>query len=106
MGTLFSTTVILPAADAHWEVWQCTQSGGSTWQGSAEDPVRGANGSKSVVVALPARSCRTFAFTAPTEDRPLLRKLAFAQLEKRGLTTAGLEQTSFDFHVLAQGEGK
>ena len=76
-----TTTVILPAADSHWEVWQCGNGSGSVWQGSADNPVKGAEGSRSVVVALPARSCRTFAFSAPTEDRQLLRKLAFAQLE-------------------------
>ncbi len=102
---MFSTTVILPASEAHWEVWHCGNGSGSVWQGSAEDPVKGAQGSRSVVVALPARSCRTFAFSAPTEDHQLLRKLAFAQLEKRGLTTVGVEQTAFDCHVMVQGGG-
>lgn len=99
------TTVILPAAEAHWEVWRCGNGSGSEWRGSAESPLQGAQGSRSVVVALPARSCRTFAFSAPTEDRQLLRKLAFAQLEKRGLTTVGVEQTAFDCHVMEQGGG-
>ena len=98
------TTVILPAPEAHWEVWRCGSS--SVWQGSANDPVEGANGSRSLVVALPARSCRTFAFSAPTEDRQLVRKLAFAQLEKRGLTAASAEQTPFDCHVMARGGGR
>ena len=106
MAAMFRTTVILPAADSHWEVWQCAHGGGSVCQGSAEDPVKGQNGSLPLVVALPARSCRTFAFDAPTEDHQLLRQLAFAQLEKRGLTSVGLEQTPFACHVLAQGEGK
>lgn len=98
------TTVLLPAADTQWEVWRC--GSGCVWQGSADDPVRGAEGSRAVIVALPARSCRTFAFSAPTEDRQLVRKLAFAQLEKRGLTAAGSEQTAFDCHVLEQGGGR
>ena len=102
---MLPTTVILPAADARWEVWRCGNGSGSVWQGSADDPVQGANGGRSVVVALPARSCRTFAFSAPTEDRQLLRKLAFAQLEKRGLTTVGVEQTAFECHVIVQGGG-
>ena len=102
---MFTTTVILPAAETHWEVWRCGNGSGSVWQGSADDPVQGANGSRSVVVALPARSCRTFSFSAPTEDRQLVRKLAFAQLEKRGLTTVGVEQTAFECHVMVQGGG-
>ena len=72
------TTVILPAAGAHWEVWRC--GSGSVWQGSADDPVTGANGSRGVMVALPARSCRTFAFSAPTEDRQLVRKLSLIHI--------------------------
>jgi hypothetical protein len=100
------TTVILPAADAHWEVWRCGNGAGSVWKGSADDPAQGAQGSRSVVVALPARSCRTFAFSAPTEDRQLLRKLAFAHVEKRGLTTLSVEQTPFDCHIIQQSGGR
>jgi len=98
------TTVILPAADSHWEVWRC--GSGCVWQGSADDPTQGTPASGPVMVALPARSCRTFAFSVPTEDRQLVRKLAFAQLEKRGLTTAGAGQTPFDCHVMEQGGGR
>ena len=98
------TTVILPAADAHWEVWRC--GGGCVWQGSADDPVEGSPARGRVVIALPARSCRTFAFSVPTEDKQLVRKLAFAQLEKRGLTIAGAGQTPFDCHVMEQGGGR
>jgi hypothetical protein len=99
------TTLILPAAETGWEVWRCNGSS-SEWKGAATDPTKGAEGSRSVVVALPARSCRTFAFSAPTEDRQLLRKLAFAQVEKRGLTNVSAEETPFDCHVLEQGGGR
>ena len=99
-----STTVILPAADAHWEVWRCGR--GCVWQGTSEDPARTAQNGGKVVMALPARSCRTFAFSAPTEDKQLVRKLASAQLEKRGLTTGTANQTPFDCHVIEQGNGR
>jgi hypothetical protein len=100
------TTVILPAAEARWEVWHCGNGSGSVWHALVEDPVQAANGNGSVVMALPARSCRTFAFSAPTEDRQLLRKLAFVQVEKRGLTNTGAEQTPFDYHVIEQRDGR
>lgn len=51
------------------------------------------------MVALPARACRTLSFRAPTQDRRLVRKLAYAQLEKRGLAAGSPEQTSFDCHL-------
>lgn len=98
------TTLMLPAADSHWEMWRC--GSGCVWQGSADDPAGGAPGNTPVMIALPARSCRTFAFSVPTEDRQLVRKLAFAQLEKRGLTTASAEQTPFDCHIMEQGGGR
>lgn len=101
------TTLILPGAEAHWEVWHCSHGGSSSvWHGSADTPQAGANGSRSVILALPARACRTFAFSAPTVDREILRKLAFAQLEKRGLTSTTVEQTPFACHFIPQGEGR
>jgi hypothetical protein len=98
-----NTTVILPSAGTHWEVWRCGRA--PVWQGQAEDPATAANGG-GVVVALPARACRTFAFSAPTEDRQLVRKLAFAQLEKRGLTQTGGEPVPFDCRVMEQSGGR
>jgi len=101
---MFQTaTVILPSAGAHWEVWRCGRA--PVWQGQAGDPATAAGGG-GVVMALPARACRTFAFSAPTEDRQLVRKLAFAQLEKRGLTQSGGEPVPFDCRVLEQGGGR
>jgi hypothetical protein len=61
---------------------------------------------RSVVIGLPARSCRTFAFSAPTEDRQLLWKMAFAHVEKRGLTSSGVEQTPFECRFIEQGGGR
>jgi hypothetical protein len=99
-----STTVILPAPDARWEVWRCGR--GCTWQGTADDPAQASRNGGKVVMALPAKSCRTFSFSAPTEDRELVRKLANAQLERRGLTAGHTEQTPFDCHVIEQSGGK
>jgi hypothetical protein len=97
------TTIVIPAAEADWEVWSCTRRHGCVWQGSAEDPAAASLGKRSVVVALPTRACRTLSFRAPTHDRQLVRKLAYAQLEKRGLAAGSLEQTSFDCHVHSGG---
>jgi len=101
---MFSTTLILPAADSHWEVWRMGSVG--AWQGSVADPLQALPSGGSVIMALPARSCRTFAFTAPTDDPKLVRKLSFAQLEKRGLTTAGSDQTPFDCRVIHSVAGR
>jgi hypothetical protein len=100
---LARTTVIIPAAERNWEVWSCAPGHECVWQGSAESPAMASAGKRRVVVALPARACRTLSFRAPTQDRQLARKLAFAQLEKRGLASGSAEQTSFDCHVQPAG---
>lgn len=103
---LKATTVILPAAQSRWEVWHCGNGSGTSCRGAADDPAQGARGQRSVVIGLPARSCRTFAFSAPTEDGPLLRRMAFAHVEKRGLTNAGVDQTPFECRIIEQGGGR
>ncbi|MFN0127065.1 MAG: hypothetical protein ACKV19_10330 [Verrucomicrobiales bacterium] len=104
---LASTLIILPAARAHWDVWKSGRGGEATWRGPAESPSQGANGSgESVVIGLPARSCRTFGFVVPTEDPKLFRQLAFAQLERRGLAAGPAEETAFNCHVHRKAEGR
>lgn len=102
---LAKTTVIVPAATPQWEVWLCASSRGSEWQATVDDPAGSLNG-RPVIAALPARACRTFAFSAPTQDRQLVRQLAYTQIEKRGLANGASAQTAFDCHVLSQAEGR
>jgi hypothetical protein len=94
-----STALILPAAKTLWEVWKGTRSGTAEWRGTAESPARATLESGAVVIGLPGRACRTFAFTVPTNDPTLFRQLAFAQLERRGLAASTPEDTSFICHV-------
>ena len=94
-----STALILPAAKTLWEVWKGTRSGTAEWRGPAESPDRATLESGSVVIGLPGRACRTFAFTVPTNDPTLFRQLAFAQVERRGLAASTPEDTSFICHV-------
>ena len=94
-----STALILPAAKTLWEVWKGTRSGTAEWRGPAESPARATLEGGSVVIGLPGRACRTFAFTVPTNDPTLFRQLAFAQVERRGLAASTPEDTSFICHV-------
>ncbi len=66
---------ILPSPLPRWELWTISRT--ATWLRDADDP---ATDGKPPTVGLPARLCRTFSFPAPTDDRSLIRKLAFAQL--------------------------
>ncbi len=91
--------LLVPSADTpgQWDVWLCPPGRACEWHGTA------AAGRESAVLGLPARWCRTLCFPAPTNDRQLLRRLAWAQLEKRGLVTGAVEQASFDVHFHAGG---
>ena len=96
---MFATTVIaLPAARSQWEAWKCVRTGEAEWQGPADSPEAAAAGNP-VIIGLPARACRTFGIVVPTGDPKLFRQLAFAQLERRGLTSGSAEETAFACHV-------
>jgi hypothetical protein len=99
------TVLILPAARAHWEVWKGARGGDAEWRGPAESPAQAATGGGAMVIGLPARACRTFAFTVPTEDPKLFRQLAFAQVERRGLAAGPADETAFTCHVHEKSQG-
>lgn len=95
---LATTVIALPAARTHWETWKCGRAGEPEWRGPA-DTLEQAAGGNPVLIGLPARACRTFGFIVPTGDPKLFRQLAFAQLERRGLTAGSADETAFDCHV-------
>lgn len=99
------TTLILPAAKSGWEIWSCA-GGGCTLRSVEEDPAKAVYGKGEILAALPAKLCRTLAFQAPVHDRRLARRLAYAQLEKRGLSAGSPERTSFDCRLLDLGKGR
>lgn len=96
--------LILPAPESGWEVWTCAP-GGAIKGGWFEDPATAAASVKKAIVALPARWCRTLAFSVPPADAKLARALAFTQLEKRGLSTGTMDQTSFSCQMLPGTKG-
>lgn len=50
------------------------------------------------VVGVPAKHCRTLALNLPSGDSAVLRKMAYSQIERRGLARGSLEETLFDCH--------
>ena len=96
MKPLSPISVLVPAASPRWELWRVSSS--SSWHRESDDP---SSDGPPPVVGLPARACRTFAFSAPTTDRNLIRRLAFAQLEKRGLASpGGSDATTFNARIV------
>jgi Tfp pilus assembly protein PilN len=52
------------------------------------------------VVGVPGRLCRTLGLSLPTKDPSTLRKMAYSQLERRGLARGSIQTTLFDCHSL------
>ncbi|MDB6071587.1 MAG: hypothetical protein JWL81_2758 [Verrucomicrobiales bacterium] len=89
-------TLLLPTAGKNWSVWSCPPAASIVREA---DVAAGETLPKSrgrTVVGLPVRGCRTFAVKVPSQESRVLRPLAHAQLEKRGLSAGSLEKSHFD----------
>ena len=62
-------------------------------------------GGKDAIIGLPAQECTSIAFPVPTADQSLFEAMAFAQLEKRGLSNGSAEGTVFTHHVIERNAG-
>ena len=95
-------SILLPSQTDGWEVWSCG-SGSCTLKKSiatlAEAKVAGAG----TVVGVPGRLCRTLGLSLPTKDPATLRKMAYSQLERRGLAAGSMQETLFDCHSVPGG---
>lgn len=101
-------TAILPDAQPGWQRWSCpsaSASAASLLEKTDSPSPPTAKPSGRVLAALPARVCRTFAVRIPSQDPKTVRKLALAQLEKRGLAAAEPERTPFECRALPLPEG-
>lgn len=102
-GSSRQVTLLLPAEREGWEVWECPPHGGSVHRGSVAAPAD-RRGGGAVVVGLPATRCLTLTFDFPVSgDAALARRMAFGQLEKRGLIPRGStpEAAPFACHPVA-----
>ena len=98
-------TAILPATTHCWEVWSCPASASAVLRETTKDAALPEKTAGNIIIALPARLCRTLAMRIPSQDPKTVRMLAFAQLEKRGLAAATAEQTVFECYTIPHPEG-
>ena len=98
-------TAFLPATLPRWEVWSCPASASATLRETTKDTTLPDKSAGNIIIALPARQCRTLAMRIPSQDSKTVRMLAYAQLEKRGLAAATVEQTAFECYTIPQPEG-
>ena len=96
-------TILLPSQTDGWEVWSCG-SGGCTLKKAVATPGEARVAGAGTVVGVPGRHCRTIGMALPSQDPTVLRKMAFSQLERRGLAHGSIKDTLFDCHPLPDSE--
>ncbi|MDA0814317.1 MAG: hypothetical protein O3C21_18240 [Verrucomicrobia bacterium] len=77
-----------------------------TLKRSVATPVDAKVAGPGTVVGVPAKYCRTIGLSLPTKDPVVMRKMAYSQLERRGLERGSAKETLFDCHILLQSRGK
>jgi hypothetical protein len=95
--TSSASILLVPGEDASWRVWKPRASSPSEEVDTLADY---SDRSKPVLVGLPATACRTLGLMLPQADHSVLEDMVSAQLERRGLKTAGGGVPPFRFHVL------
>jgi len=98
-------TLLLPSATSSWEVWSCPSAAAGVLLERTPGLAVPDTLSGRVIGALPARICRTLALRIPSQDPRMVRPLAFAQLEKRGLAAVSAGETTFECYTLPLAGG-
>ncbi|MEZ5324521.1 MAG: hypothetical protein R3F19_05615 [Verrucomicrobiales bacterium] len=97
-------TLLLPSQTEGWEVWMCGNTS-CTLKKSVASPFDAKVAGPGTVVGVPARYCRTIGLSLPTKDPLVMRKMAYSQLERRGMARGSAKETLFDCHTLpSQGD--
>ncbi len=94
-----ASTFLLPDAEPAWRLWRSSSSGKPE---TLESPADCREGSKPVVVGLPATACRTIGLVLPIADASLLPSMIEAQLERRGIALTKSPVPNFVWHLLGQ----
>ena len=89
----------MPDAEPAWRLWR---SLAATKTETLDSPAEIREGSKPVVVGLPATACRTVGMVLPAADHTLLPAMIEAQLEKRGVNVLTEPAPNFAWHLLGQ----
>lgn len=89
--------IALPDEDRGWNLWS---GSGVPVNGRELDEVCGNRAD--VVVGVPATQSTTFTVTLPTTEESLFDSMVFAQIEKRGLGGATLDDTVFQYEIIQQ----
>lgn len=98
-----AASFLLPDAELSWKLWRTLAAGKSE---VVVSPAECRDGSRPLVIGLPATACRTVGLMLPTADPALLPPMIETQLEKRGIHVQTAPVPNFAWHVIAQGGGQ
>ncbi len=93
-----AATLLLPAPDTTWRVWNPRASASASVDSPAAAPSQG----KPLVIGLPASACRTLGLVLPNADHEILEAMLITQLERRGLKLQAGAERNFRWHLLTQ----
>lgn len=98
-----AASFLLPDSELSWKLWKNLAAS----KGEAVDsPADCRDGSRPVVIGLPATACRTLGMILPTANATLLPAMVEAQLERRGIHVEKAPVANFVWHVLGQSGGQ
>ena len=98
-----AASFLLPDTELSWKLWKSLAAGKAE---AVDSPAACREGSRPVVIGLPATACRTLGMILPQADAALMPAMIEAQLEKRGIHIEKTPVPNFVWHLLSQSGGQ
>jgi hypothetical protein len=98
-----AASFLLPDAELSWKLWKSLAVGKAE---TVDTPAECRQGSRPMIIGLPATACRTIGLMLPTADKALIPSMVEAQLEKRGIPHETKPTPNFVWHLLSQSSGQ
>lgn len=98
-----TASLLLPDSELSWKLWKSFATGKSE---AVSSPAECREGSRPIVIGLPATACRTIGLMLPTADASLLPTMIETQLEKRGIHVEKAPVPNFVWHLIGQSSGQ
>ncbi|OAI58138.1 hypothetical protein AYO49_00030 [Verrucomicrobiaceae bacterium SCGC AG-212-N21] len=98
-----AASFLLPDAELSWKLWKSLAVGKAE---TVDTPADCRQGSRPMVIGLPATACRTIGLMLPTTEKSVIPAMVEAQLEKRGIHHQAAPAPNFVWHLLSQSGGQ
>ena len=98
-----AASFLLPDSELSWKLWKSLAAGKAE---AVDSPSACREGSRPVVIGLPATACRTLGMILPQAEASVLPAMVEAQLEKRGVHIEKKPVPNYAWHLLGQSGGQ